>query len=134
MTKTVIVPLANNRTAELTRGEWNQEAVNAFQEGQCLAFAVALAEHFDGDVRVYWGEDDRLIHAVALMGSLERDSEVPEGGSFGIHYPNCETEDYTPNAARQLEFVAPELPAQNYEVAEDFLKCLLDKLAETDRL
>lgn len=127
----VTVALANGREAQLPVGAWTEQAAEAYQSGQCLALAVALAEEMGDHASVGCAlrGDGELSHAIAFVtdenggewafdsyGRVKFDEWLDERGID-------EDDDdaivwLTPAAARAREWTL--LPPQNFELAASF--------------
>lgn len=125
----VIVELANGRHASLTPGMWDATVAEAYQSGQCLALAVAVAEHVgDGaSIGYIYREDDELAHAVTLVHEDGREWALDSEGRtdlatlaylYGTSVHDVERVD--PGTARADAGTFELLPAQDFALASSY--------------
>lgn len=118
--------LADNRAISLTPSVWSKDHEIAFSEGQCLAFAVALAT-LDPElrVRIIWREDNEVSHAVAYDVNTRRVFDVHDNLSDdqwqanARHYYGSDF-DFSDHSIADAQEIANEmklLPKQNYTFA-----------------
>lgn len=130
------IPLADGRWAELHAGVWNDTTADAFQSGQCVAFAVERAKLSGESVRVYWREDGQLSHAVSYDTDADTCSDslgiMPSGDYDQMwfqdrgEYP--EYDDYSPDEVRTFADDGDDgfdlLPPQDYDFASSVMPAL----------
>lgn len=70
------LPLANNSSITIREDYWSNDHCIAYQWGQCLAFAVALAELLpQAKIAVDWDEHGEVNHAYAAIPDLTNQDE-----------------------------------------------------------
>lgn len=137
----VVVHCTDGRDWAVTPGVLDEIAVHVFQNGQCLALAVAVAEkHSQDHIGVFMMEDEqepdlewRLLHAVAL----HRDNDavvIDSDGSYSLDEMKAGYErdygdrwDYgemTIDEARELAAAGRGVDPQQWELA----KTMVDQL------
>lgn len=127
----VRVPLANGRFAGLTPGVWDPATAEAYQSGQCVALAVALADEHDMNVRVVYNDDGDISHAWACdsAGTQCGDSYGWDSWETVVYATGREDvlydfEDFTPDAMRSAASQEDNLPEQDYDTAATFVPAL----------
>lgn len=135
----VELPLVNGRTAVLRSGSWDTKIAAAYQEGQCVAFAVEYAtQHAGSLVRIYWREDGYVSHAAVLtadrkivdsLGVMDESSWYWDW-KMNHNGESPESEDFIAEEVRDMvehsESGFELLPTQNYKAAAAFMPYLPD--------
>lgn len=69
----VIMKLANGKEMEITPGVIDDNAIRLYKEGQCMAFAVALAERKGGKVALILNGNHSVVHAFSAKDGVIED-------------------------------------------------------------
>lgn len=127
-----LVQTADGNAHELSPGVWDDEAVEIYQSGQCLALAVAIAKRESAKVGyIYREEDDELAHAVAIVSRGGREYAIDSYGEIpledfcyerGVKVWDIETCD--PEKAEETVDQWELLPPQDFRLAESFAATL----------
>lgn len=91
---------------ELTEGEWNENAVKVFSQGQCHALALAL-HHLTGWPLVEVSEGEALHYAVALPGEDLYLDALGWADEPGVGWPGASVNQIEPDAIQYDNLVEP---------------------------
>jgi len=139
----VFLTTADGRRTAVTPGVLDSDAQEAFMEGQCVAFAVAVAEATEGGnvVMAVHVEDNRVIHAWASVagsytvqdayGHMDDDAAFDQyvinekdmfsNASYTDDEVRFETMSPTEARERMLSATGESSPRQDYELAATFV-------------
>lgn len=126
------VHLTNGRTMEVSPGELTPATMEAYQEGQCLALAVQVAEDLGGEVCIAYRDDGELSHAWAYFDDGGTEWCID---SYGWMEWNAYTADRGYEEDREYDFLDAaeatalaesgrwaQLPEQDFEAARTFVE------------